>query len=272
MRGHRPRDDQKEEREMNVSQSLISPDATHEQVQTLEWLGASVPKVSRPVPFLRFHRFALFVLTAAALIGCNGHEPVDPPTELEPHSSFEIGHRPSMNSAHAVASVLQGSDLRLESVQTTGYADLEFFPITRPDMFELWPATQSRRHEQLPDLGGVDFGTQFAFLVAHPDGNSYNALLSGQAARFFADVAVSYTDELIVLHLKASRLGGLDPIDAMSSGWKGDIYAVPRRDREQLEVRLDDEVFRYSLVDEAVAGAATEADTDGDSAAAHAAD
>ncbi|MFC4727240.1 hypothetical protein [Coralloluteibacterium thermophilus] len=201
------------------------------------------------MPFLRSHRIALLALAAAALIGCNGYEPVEPPTELEPHSRFKVGHRPSMNSTHAVANVLQGSGLHLEGVQVPGYADLEFFPITRPDMFEPSPGMRRlRRHEQPPNLRGIDFDTQFAFLVAHPDGTSYAAVRSGQTAHFFSDVAVSYTDETVVLHLKARSLGGLDPMTAMTAGWKGDIYAVPRRDREQVEVRLNDRVYRYSLV------------------------
>ena len=252
--------------EMDVLQNLISPDVTHEQERACECMGASAPAVSRPMSLLRFHRIALLALTATALIGCNRPAPVEPPTKLEPHSHFEVSHRPSMNSAHLVANLLQGSGLGLEGMQVPGYADLEFFPITRPHMFELSPATRRlRRHEQPPDLDGIDFDTQFPFLVAHPDGNSSAALRSGWTAQFFSDVAVSYTDEAVVLHLEASRLGGLDPMAAISAGWKGDIYAVPRRDRDQVEVHLDGQVYRYSLLDDSGdADADTDADTDTD--------
>ncbi|QCO67542.1 hypothetical protein E5843_06730 [Luteimonas yindakuii] len=230
---------------------------------------ASAPKVPRLVPLVRRScRISLLALTAVVLMGCNRQPPAAQPEELEPHSSFEVGYRPSMNTAHAVANRLQGSGLGLEGIQVPGYADLEFFPITRPDMFEESPAMQRlRRSEQPPDLADIDFDTQFAFLVAHPGGNSYANLRSGQMAQFFSDVAVSYTDEAVVLHLEASRLGTLDPVAAMSGGWAGDIYAVPRRDRGQVEVHLDDQVYRYSLIDgfgfDSSAGTGADAEKDG---------
>jgi len=136
-----------------------------------------------------------------------------------------------------------------------GLQRIEFFPITRADAFDRFSAPGlSRRAEAEVDLSGIDFDKQFAFLVAHPSSSSYGAVTSGQYAKYFSKVLPSYEKDRVVLRIDASRLGDIDPMTAMTGKWEGSVYAVERRGRDKLEVRLYDDSYVYSLAADANTG------------------
>lgn len=168
--------------------------------------------------------------------------------ELQAVSEFEVGHRPAP-SAKAQLEVILATGTG--GSVTPVYSDVAFFPVTRADAFDssqLPPAV--RHHDTEPDLSGIDFDSQFAFLVAHPRSNSsYSALKSGQSAMYFSSAEVSYPEDRVLIHLSAGRLGDLDPMTALTARWGGRIYPVERRGRNQVEVRIDEHSYMYSLED-----------------------
>lgn len=190
-------------------------------------------------------RQALLLLIVLSAAACTQQPRLH---EVDAISEFDISHRPIQSARQHVEAILAtgtgGSD-------TPMYSDIAFFPVVRPDAFDstdLPPAL--RRNEVEPDVSAIDFDHQFGFLVAHPNASkSYRALTSGQHATYFSSVSVSYPEDRVLIHLKASRLGDLDPMTALTARWAGSIYPIDRRGRSQVEVRLDEHSYMYSLQD-----------------------
>lgn len=176
--------------------------------------------------------------------------------ELQAASTFDVSTRPMLSSTQAVSTLLEGTGLGLEGqASLPGYSDIEFFPITRADAFDTTsPFQLSRRADTQIDLSGIDFGKHFAFLVAHPSSSSYGAVTSGQYAKYFSKVLPSYEKDKVVLRIDASRMGEIDALTAMTGKWEGSVYAVERKGRDKLEVRLYDESYVYSLASDASTG------------------
>ncbi|WP_303749895.1 hypothetical protein [Stenotrophomonas pigmentata] len=176
--------------------------------------------------------------------------------ELEASSKFQVSTRPMLSRAQAVSTLLQGTGFAAQGqASLPGYSDIEFFPIASADAVEALRAYPRGRGNDAPiDLSGIDFDKSFAFLVAHPSSSSYGAITSGQHATFFSSVLPSYEKDKVVLRIDASRLGEIDPMTALGGNWEGSIYAVERRGRDKLEVRLYDESYVYSLAADAAIG------------------
>ena len=177
-------------------------------------------------------------------------------SELEASSKFQVSTRPMLSSTQALSTLLQGTGFAAEGqASLPGYSDIEFFPIASADAVEAMRAYPAGRRDEAPiDLSGIDFSKSFAFLVAHPSSSSYGAITSGQHATFFSSVLPSYEKDKVVLRIDASRLGEIDPMTALGGNWEGSIYAVERRGRDKLEVRLYDESYVYSLAADAATG------------------
>lgn len=204
--------------------------------------------------FLRFIVGGIFSLLL--LSGCDqegNFSVTGKAAELEASSKFRVSTRPMLSSRQVVSTLLGGSGFAPEGQsRLPGYSDIEFFPIAGADAVESLNALSSPRRDDAPiDLSGIDFGKNFAFLVAHPSSSSYGAMTSGQYATFFSKVLPSYEKDKVVLRIDASRLGDIDPMTALSGNWEGSIYTVERRGRDKLEVRLYDESYVYSLAPEA---------------------
>nr|CDQ33780.1 hypothetical protein BN993_03227 [Virgibacillus halodenitrificans] len=188
--------------------------------------------------------------------GCDGEAGWggDKPTELKPTTEFSTSIRPALDAKHLVSAALSGSGMALEREPGDNppqYADLEFFPILSADGFKkIEDTSYGHSRSRLPDLSGIDFNKNFVFLVAYPSSDSYRAAQSGQQALFFTKVQVTYPDDEVALDLSASHLGNMDIATMLSGSWKGELYVVERRDRDQLEVNIDDNTYRYSLNDE----------------------
>ncbi|MBS9727010.1 hypothetical protein, partial [Stutzerimonas stutzeri] len=56
----------------------------------------------------------------------------------------------------------------------------------------------------------------------------------------------------VVVHLDASRLGDISPMALLGSPWAGKLYTLERRGRKQLEVKLYDNRYQFTLVPEVV--------------------
>jgi len=198
-------------------------------------------------------------LTLSLLSGCDqeGNLSLSGKAEaLQAASTFDASTRPMLSGTQAISTLLQGTGLGVEGqASLPAYSDIEFFPITRADAFDAFSAPGlSRRAEAEVDLSGIDFDKQFAFLVAHPSSSSYGAVTSGQYAKYFSKVLPSYEKDRVVLRIDASRLGDIDPMTAMTGKWEGSVYAVERRGRDKLEVRLYDDSYVYSLAADANTG------------------
>lgn len=191
---------------------------------------------------------AVFLATILGVAAC-GNEglSVAKPQEITPSSDFQLSHRPALSGAQVVNALLNNAGLGLQGEQPM-YADVAFFPVTRPDamVFMGGPAALRRRDVE-PDFSDIDFDTHVAFLVAHPSSDSYAAITSGQHATFFSNVAVSYDKDRIMVHLDASRFGNLDMLTMATARWEGKIYPVERRGRSVLDVHIDDLVYQYEL-------------------------
>ena len=208
-------------------------------------------------PFLRIVAGSLFSLLL--LTGCDQEGNLSftgEAAELEASSKFRVSMRPMLSSTQAVSALLLGSGLGVEGhAVLPGYSDIEFFPIAGTDAVEAMRAFPLNRSQDAPiDLSGIDLNKNFAFLVAHPSSSSYGAMSSGQHATYFSKVLPSYEKDKVVLRIDASRLGNIDAMTAISGGWEGSIYAVERRGRDKLEVRLYDESYVYSLAADSATG------------------
>lgn len=195
------------------------------------------PTIIRSMPLL----LAAIVLLVACVT-----EPA--PQEAHAISEFDVRRRPAPDARRQVEAILATG---LGSSDTPFYSDITFFPVIHADAFDYGDAHSTlRRNDIEPDLSGVDFSSQFGFLVAHPSvSGSYSAMMSGQYAAYFSSVHVSYPEDWVVIHLSASRLGGLDHVTALTARWKGSIYPIERRGRSQVEVRIDEHAYLYSLDD-----------------------
>ena len=207
--------------------------------------------------FLRFVVGGIFSLLL--LVGCDQEGNVSltgKAAELEATSKFRVSMRPMLSSAQAMSNLLQGTGLGVEGqAELPGYSDIEFFPIASADAMEAMGASRFGRRDAVPIvLSGIDFDKNFAFLVAHPSSSSSGAMSSGQYATYFSKVLPSYEKDKVVLRIDASRLGNIDAMTAISGGWEGSIYAVERRGRDKLEVRLYDESYVYSLAADSATG------------------
>ncbi|MHC1651768.1 hypothetical protein ACODUL_00490 [Stenotrophomonas maltophilia] len=185
----------------------------------------------------------------------------NPPQDVQASSEFRMSTPPGLvhNNLLSSASVKDGQ-ARVDS-GGPGYLDIRFFPITHADALDTmdphWPSARRSRDSE-PDLGNVDFSSHFVFLVAHPELTGYAAMSSGQHATFFSSVKVAYLDDRVVVHLEASRLGDISPMVLLGSPWAGKLYTLERRGRKQLEVKLYDNRYQFSLVPEVVPEVASE--------------
>lgn len=185
----------------------------------------------------------------------------NPPQDVQASGEFRMSTPPGLvhNNLLSSASVKDGQ-ARVDS-GGPGYLDIRFFPITHADalytMDPHWPSARRSRDSE-PDLGNVDFSSHFVFLVAHPELTGYAAMSSGQYATFFSSVKVAYLDDRVVVHLEASRLGDINPMVLLGSPWAGKLYTLERRGRKQLEVKLYDNRYQFSLVPEVVPEVASE--------------
>lgn len=174
-------------------------------------------------------------------------------TELEPAIEFSTSFRPVFDTKQFVSAMLSGSRFALEREPGDNppqYAYLSFFPVLSAEDFEekmRFGASYSRN--RLPDLSHIDFSKNFVFLVAYPASDSYMAMTSGQQSFFMTKVKAAYPDNKVGLHLWARRLGSMDLATALSGSWEVELYVLERRERDQLEISLDDKTYRYSLND-----------------------
>lgn len=178
------------------------------------------------------------------------------PQEVHAITEFDVGYRPSANIQQQVEVLLAtGSG----SSNSPVYSDIAFFPVIRADAFDLGELPAAlRRGDVEPDLSGIDFDSHFGFLVAHPNATkSYGAMMSGQRATYFSSVRVSYPEDRVLIHLSGSRLGGLDPMTALTARWEGSVYPIERRGRTDVEVRIDENAYMYSLEDGGLEASAT---------------
>ena len=190
----------------------------------------------------------LMPLLLAALVLFPACSPEPRSQEVQAISEFDVGHRPASNIRQQLEVVLAtGSGGSNSPV----YSDIAFFPVVRADAFDLGDLPAAlRRHDVQPDVSGIDFDSHFGFLVAHPNASkSYGAMMSGQHATYFSSVRVSYPEDRVLIHLTGSRLGGLDPMTALTARWEGSIYPMERRGRSKVEVRIDENTYMYSLED-----------------------
>ncbi|MHC1677472.1 hypothetical protein [Stenotrophomonas maltophilia] len=195
---------------------------------------------------------ALPLALLALLSACQSEkvgEFFNPPQEVQAHSEFRVSGLPALAYPNLVSSAsVEGGQARVDG-NGPGYMDLQFFPITSADALDSTDAAWARQSQyRAPDLSGIDFSTQFAFLVAHPELSGYAAMTSGQYATFFSTLKVAYLDDRVVVHLDASRLGNINPITALGSPWAGKLYTLERRGRTQLEVKLYENRYRFTLV------------------------
>lgn len=196
---------------------------------------------------MRTWPLAALLACAATMSACDGAREPEP-EEVAAISEFDVGQRPAPGGAEVVRVILATGGLA-EPGSAPMYADIAFFPIVAPEVpGRSYGPRGLRSRDVEPDLSEIDFDRQFAFLVAHPNARtSMRAMSSGQYATYFSSVRVSYPDDRILVHLSGSRLGGLDPVTALSARWEGSIYPIERRGRDLLEVRLDDNVYTYAL-------------------------
>lgn len=200
-------------------------------------------------PILRYCAIALPLV----LSGCDDADSkasASKPLELKATSEFTTSMRPAQNPEQVVSQILMASGMALEGEEVEKqprYIDLEFFPITDSDAFKSMQNPYMRRRDRLPDLSGIDFDKQFAFMVAHPEGSAHDQLSTDSQAMFFTTVTVSYPEDKIVLGLKARRLGEMSLVSMMSGQWAGEIYTIDKKNHEALEVHMDDETYEYSL-------------------------
>ncbi|PTA69977.1 MULTISPECIES: hypothetical protein [unclassified Stenotrophomonas] len=196
--------------------------------------------------------FALLPLLAA----CQNEQVsafFNPPQDVQASGEFRMSTPPGLvhNNLLSSAAVNDGQ-ARVDS-GGPGYLDIRFFPITHANALDAmgakWPSSQ---RDNEPDLGNVDFSSHFVFLVAHPELTGYAAMRSGQYATFFSSVKVAYLDDRVVVHLDASRLGDISPMALLGSPWAGKLYTLERRGRKQLEVKLYDNRYQFTLVPEVV--------------------
>lgn len=179
----------------------------------------------------------------------------NPPQDVQASSEFRMSTPPGLvhNNLLSSAAVKDGQ-ARVDS-GGPGYLDIRFFPITHADALDTmdphWPSARHSRDSE-PYLGNVDFSSHFVFLVAHPELTGNAAMSSGQYATFFSSVKVAYLDDRVVVHLDASRLGDISPMVLLGSPWAGKLYTLERRGRKQLEVKLYDNRYRFTLVPEIV--------------------
>lgn len=204
-----------------------------------------------------FRSMPLLLAALALLVACS---PMPEPQKIDAISDFEMSHRPAPDARQQIQAILATG---LGGSETPMYSDVTFFPVIHADAFattDTHPAL--RRDDVEPDLSGIDFDSQFGFLVAHPNARgSYGAMMNGQYATYFSSVRVSYTEDRVVIHLSASRLGGLDAMTALTARWEGSIYPIERRGRSQVEVRIDEHTYLYSLDDASLEGTVTRADS-----------
>ncbi|SNT82788.1 hypothetical protein [Stenotrophomonas sp. CC120222-04] len=185
----------------------------------------------------------------------------NPPQDVQASSEFRMSTPPGLvhNNLLSSASVKDGQ-ARVDA-GGPGYLDIRFFPITDADALNSvgpdWPSSRQSR-DSAPDLSGVDFSSHFVFLVAHPELTGYAAMSSGQYATFFSSVKVAYLDDRVVMHLDASRLGDISPMVLLGSPWAGKLYTLERRGRKQLEVKLYENRYQFTLVPEVVPEVAPE--------------
>lgn len=174
--------------------------------------------------------------------------PEPQPQEVHAVSEFDVGSRPAPSVRDEMQVVLAtgtgGADVPI-------YSDIAFFPVVHANALGQGDTRPSARRDDIePDLSGIDFDSQFGFLVAHPNASrSYSAVMSGQYAKYFSNVRVSYPEDRVVIHLSSRRLGDLDPITALRARWEGSVYQIERRGRDQVEVQIDELAYVYSLDD-----------------------
>lgn len=185
----------------------------------------------------------------------------NPPQDVQASSEFRMSTPPGLVHDNLLSSAsMKDGQARVDS-GGPGYLDIRFFPITHADALDTmdphWPSARHSRDSE-PDLGNVDFSSHFVFLVAHPELTGYAAMSSGQYATFFSSVKVAYLDDRVVVHLEASRLGDISPMVLLGSPWAGKLYTLERRGRKQLEVKLYDNRYQFSLVPEVVPEVASE--------------
>ncbi|WP_295569797.1 hypothetical protein [uncultured Stenotrophomonas sp.] len=185
----------------------------------------------------------------------------NPPQDVQASSEFRMSTPPGLVHDNLLSSAsVKDGQARVDS-GGPGYLDIRFFPITHADALDTmdphWPSARHSRDSEL-DLGNVDFSSHFVFLVAHPELTGYAAMSSGQYATFFSSVKVAYLDDRVVVHLEASRLGDISPMVLLGSPWAGKLYTLERRGRKQLEVKLYDNRYQFSLVPEVVPEVASE--------------
>jgi hypothetical protein len=179
----------------------------------------------------------------------------NPPQDVQDSSEFRMSSPPGLvhNNLLSSASVEDGQ-ARVDA-GGPGYLDIRFFPITHADALDTmdprWPSSRQSR-DNAPNLAGVDFSSHFVFLVAHPELTGYAAMSSSQYATFFSSVKVAYLDDRVVVHLDASRLGDISPMALLGSPWAGKLYTLERRGRKQLEVKLYENRYQFTLVPEVV--------------------
>lgn len=202
---------------------------------------------------MRISGFLFFGALSFLVSGCDGDMGwgEEKSSEIEPSIEFSTSFRPMLDTKHLVSAILSGSGMTLESEPGDNppqYADLAFFPVLNAEEFEKM-ADSSYGHSRghLPNLSSTDFDKNFVFLVAYPRSDSYQAARSGTQALFFTKVEVGYPDDKVALKLSASRLGEMSMDTMLSGGWKGELYVVERRKRDQLEVSIDDKSYHYSL-------------------------
>lgn len=204
--------------------------------------------------------FRVMPLLLAALVLLAACSPKPEPQKIDAISDFEVSHRPAPDTRQRMQVILATG---FGTSDTPMYSDVTFFPVIHADAFDSTDAHPAlRRNDVEPDLSGIDFDSQFGFLVAHPNvRGSYGAMMSGQYATYFSSVRVSYPEDRVVIHLSASRLGGLDSVTALTARWEGSIYPIERRDRGQVEVRIDEHTYLYSLDDASLEGTVSRAES-----------
>lgn len=180
--------------------------------------------------------------------------------KLEPHDDFEIGYRPARNVKEIIHSALgtagaTKADGKMLAPQESGsaapaYADIEFFPIIQPNELKVMQVYDAMRSsKKSPSINGIDLNAEFGFLIAHPYTYSPSGIAQGRPIAVYSNsVAVSYPKDLVRLYITAERSGEMDSLTALNSSWKGDIYRIPRRGRERLEVLFQGNIYRFSLI------------------------